>query len=864
MGEVYRGRDTRLDRTVAIKILPQALAAAPEFRERFDREARAIAALSHPHICTLYDVGVDDGTSYLVMEHLEGQTLADRLAKGPLPIDEVFRYAAQIADALEKAHRAGIVHRDLKPGNVMITKSGAKLLDFGLAKSAPSAIGASVASILPTTPLGLTAQGTILGTFQYMAPEQIEGQEADARTDVFAFGALLYEMTTGRRAFEGKTQASLIAAILGSEPPAMSTLQTLSPASLDRLVTRCLAKDPDRRWQSARDIALELEWIASGASAAVPAPVTRRDGTRERLEGTVAIVALVALVAAAVPLVRGLLRTPETPPLVRFDVDMPPGVILDGNARPVLSPDGRHLAFVGRKDGDLTLWVRSLDSLEARQIPVGRLALQIFWSPDSRYLGFFAEGKLKRVDVTGGAPQTICDAVATPGIACASWSQAGVIVFASGNGERLFRVSDAGGMPTAITHINTSAGETAHVAPYFLPDGRRFVYLARGSTPDTNIVYAASLDSNDVTPVLRGTSEARYAAPGYLLFLRGTTLTAQRFDAERMTVSGDAMPVADNVRVIGVNSVVGAFSTSLSGALAYRGGAGLAGRQLALFDRSAKTLAVLDAPAAYDSPAFSPDGQRVAAALGAGSGGLADVWILDRMSGNRQRLTFEAGGARFPTWSPDGDRIAFVTQTGTIRAIRSNGSGGDDVLATGAAVPDQWSADGKYVTYTRQADWEGFVQPLDRQGSPIALVQKPFNAGVIQIAPNGKWFAYVSSDSGRNEVYVQSFPPPGGKWQVSRSGGSEPEWRRDGKELFFLAPNGMLTSVPVRTDGTFEAGAPVELFQTRFANYGLTRNHYDVTADGQTFVVTTTSGENVTGSMTVVMNWTSALERDRR
>ncbi|HSS45480.1 MAG TPA: protein kinase, partial [Thermoanaerobaculia bacterium] len=533
MGEVYRARDTRLERTVAVKVLPSHLSASPEVRQRFEREAKTISQLSHPHICALYDVGREGDTEYLVMELLEGETLSERLAKGPLPLEQTLRYGIETADALDKAHRQGIVHRDLKPGNVMLTKSGVKLLDFGLAKAmAPPAPRGSLTA-LPTQQ-GLTQEGTILGTFQYMAPEQLEGKETDTRSDIFAFGAVLYEMATGRKAFSGSSQASLITAIMSSEPASISSVQPMTPPALDRVVKTCLAKDPDDRWQTAHDVMLQLKWIAEGGSqAGVPGPIVARRKSRERLAwGMAAVAFLMAL--AAVSAFLYLQDRREAPRMVRSSILLPEKLRFDLGTVPVaVSPDGRRIAFAASDaEGKKLLWVRSLDALSAQPLAGTDGACCPFWSPDGRFLGFFASGKLKKVEASGGPAQTLCDAPNNRG---GTWNRAGEIAFAPAARDPIQRVPSSGGAATPATKLDSSRGEISHRWPFFLPDGRHFLYFAMGAfygpKAVSNGIYVGSLDSQERRLLLRADSNVAYAPPGYLLFLRERTLMAQPFNA---------------------------------------------------------------------------------------------------------------------------------------------------------------------------------------------------------------------------------------------------------------------------------------------------------------------------------------------
>ena len=547
MGEVYSAKDTRLDRTVAIKLLPPHLAGDEQLRARFEREAKAVSSLNHPHICTLHDVGHEtigkDELHYLVLEMIEGESLADRLAKGPLPLEEVLRYGAQIASALDAAHKQGIIHRDLKPGNVMITKAGAKLLDFGLAGTDVAAGVGEVLSTLRTVDKPLTEHGTILGTFQYMAPEQLEGQAADARTDIFALGALLYEMATGRRAFLGQTRTSLIAAIVSSQPPPISSVQEMSPPALDHVIRKCLEKDPEDRWQSARDVMAELRWIAEGGSRiGLPAVVIGRRRVRERTAWAAFALASLAALGFGIAWAR---RAPKPPALVRFTVAMPEGVSAVGP--PALSPDGRKLAFdAGEPNGRRQIWVRSLDQLEARALPGTEGALRPIWSPDSRFVAFMAGGKLRKVDVAGGPPQTICDA---PTGADGSWSPEGVILFDGRGSDPIWRVPAAGGVAKPEVEVGPDKRVTGAGWPHFLPDGRHFLYLTSLQSTEDQALMVKSLGANDSRELLKTSSLVHYAPPGYLLYVREQTLVAQAFDAGSLQIEGEPVPLGEGLGV---------------------------------------------------------------------------------------------------------------------------------------------------------------------------------------------------------------------------------------------------------------------------------------------------------------------------
>ena len=864
MGEVYKAKDTRLDRTVAVKVLPRHLSESLEVRQRFEREAKTISQLSHPHICTLYDVGNQDGVEYLVMEFLEGETLADRLGRGPLPSEQVLRYGIEMADALDKAHRQGIVHRDLKPGNVMVTKSGVKLLDFGLAKAVAPVSTKSSMSALPTITPNLTQEGTILGTFQYMAPEQLEGKETDGRTDIFAFGAVLYEMATGRKAFEGKSQASLIGAILRDEPPPISIVQPMAPPALDRVVKTCLAKDPEDRWQTARDVLLQLKWIQEGGSqAGVAAPAAARRRNRERL----AWVAAAAGAAAALALTAVLVsRTPETRRAVQSSI-LPPekATFAFENGPLAVSPDGRRLAFVARPaDGRSALWVQTLTGLSAQPLPGTEGASYPFWSPDGRFLGFFAGGKLKKIDASGGPPQTICDAQTGRG---GTWNREGVILFAPTPRDGILQVSSAGGTPSPATRLDETRQEIGHRLPVFLPDGRHFLFLS-SSGPELRRLMCGSLGGRETRELLRVNSNVSYVEPGYLLFYRERTLFAQRFDAKRIELRGEAFPVGEQIQYF-PDRGFGVFSASNDGTLVYQRAAGIAS-QMVWTDRAGKPIETVGPPGLYRCPRLSYDGRRVAVDI-EDQTGRSDIWVYDMSRRVFTRLTFGPADNTYPIWSPD-DRIAFMSNAkspGDIVVKPSSGSGGEEFL-TGSDTPgtrsdaakftDHWSRDGRFLAYHTAGVKTGAdlwtLSLTDRK--PALFLATPAAEVLHFFSPDGRWIVYQSNESGRFEIYVRPFPQPGGKWQVSTEGGHFPVWSADGKEIFYVGDDNRLTAVPVRAESGFELGTPEPLFEVRLRS--VLGRAYDVSADGKRFLLNTALEDVRSASLTLVQNWTADLQ----
>jgi serine/threonine protein kinase len=882
MGEVYRALDTRLDRMVAVKVLASQLSSSPELKQRMEREARAISSLNHPHICQLYDIGSQNGTDYLVMEFLEGETLADRLRKGAMPLTEVFRIAIAVAEALAVAHRQGIVHRDLKPGNIMLTKSGAKLMDFGLAKplglqtagagsgSAPSFTAAPTKSgPSPLSPL--TTAGSIVGTIQYMSPEQIEGKEADARSDIFAFGAVLYEMATGKRPFEGKSQISLASSILEKEPEPISAIKPLAPPAFEHVVTACLQKNPEERFQAAHDIKLELQWIAADKSApgvaALPASPSRSQ-SRERLGWVVA-----AAIAMALGLAAGIFihRPAPSAQIIRTVIEPPSKATFnltgDPAGPPVLSPDGAMIAFTATgADGKTTLWVRPMNTLEARVLPGTEGAIFPFWSPDGRSLGFFADSKMKTIDVNGGSALVVCDAPFGRG---GAMGPGGVILFSPGTQTPLMQVNAAGGTPVPATKLD-GAQHTSHRWPFFLPDGRHFLYLAIHHDPSksaNNAVYYASLDGRENRQLFRSQSNAVYGS-GFLLFARGDQLLAQPFDPATGTVSGEPQGVA-----VGVMNDISTWHMDASASnngLLVLGSGGTADWQLIWADRNGNQIGtVADRLTNLQAARISPQGDRIALQIDTG---VNDIWVFDLARGVRTRLTFGPVSNAFPVWSPDGKWIAYESDRDGHAGIyrkSSDGSGAEELLLTdtpGTFQPvtgtSDWSRDGKYLLYSRispGSQAEVWSLPLEGEHKPSLVLPRGGNAPSFDghLSPDGRWLAYTSLESGAREVCVVAFQGGQGKWQVSANGGGSPRWSKDGKELYYLDANFTLYAVPVKeVGGALQFGAAQQLVN----RWSAPNVFYDVSPDGKKILLVKVS-QQVSQSVTVVMNFTAASNK---
>ncbi len=856
MGEVYRARDTRLDRTVAVKILPAHLSSNLEAKQRLDREARAISSLNHPNICTLHDIGHQDGTDFLVMEYLEGETLADRLTKGPLPSELVLRYGIEICEGLEKAHKNGVIHRDLKPGNIMLTKSGAKLMDFGLAKATPAHEPPPSSSLTmtisgPSQPL--TAQGMVLGTFQYMAPEQLEGKEADARSDIFALGAVLYEMASGRRAFTGKSQASIVAAILASDPQPISAVQPMSPPALDRVVRTCMAKDPDERWQTAHDVKLQLQWIAeAGSKAGIPAPVAARRRTSQKLAWTVAAVAAAAAIVFAGAFV---LRAPTPVHPLRVTILAPEHHTFDPLSI-ALSPDGAKLAFVASAaGGGPQLWVRPLDSTAAQPLAGTEDAVLPFWSPDSRSLGFFAQGKLKIIDASGGAVQTLANAPEPRG---GAWGPDGTILYTPESLSAMFRIPAAGGAPAhAIGEEKAAADLGSPRWPTFLPDGKHFIFFQfKTGTQEGGTIHLGALDSQLDTVLVDSDLLAHYAN-GHLLFVHGGNLMSQSFDERSLRLTGSPVPIAEQVH--GDARGAAAFSLSKEGKLIFAGGQS-ATLDLAWYDRSGKKGDVIDSGNFQDAH-ISPDGKKVSAAR-TDAGGHLEIYIYDQVRGTKSQFSFSQSRDDDPIWSADGNTIVFDSaRNGKIDLYTrpANGARQEELLYHDDLdkYPFNWSLDGKYIAYETfvSGRFNIWVMPMFGDRKPYAFLQEKYNTRYPVFSPDGKWMVFTSFEAGHSQIYVVAFPKPGGRFLLGD--GVTAVWNRTGKEILYLDDHTRMAAVGVTAHGeSMELGKPQILFPTQPVG----NSQFEVSPDGKRFLMVQAPVQN-SSNLTLIVNWPQELKK---
>lgn len=858
MGEVYRAKDTRLGRDVAIKILPIEVSADATRRQRFEREAKTISSLNHPNICVLHDVGSQDGVDYLVMELMDGESLAKRLEKGPLSLEQVLKYGAQIADGLDQAHRVGIVHRDLKPGNIMLTAGGAKLLDFGLAK--PVAESANLATLTAVRPAHtpVTQEGMIVGTFQYMSPEQVEGKDVDGRSDIFSLGTVLYEMVTGRKAFQGKSQLSVASAILEKEPEAISIVKPLTPVVLDRTIRKCLAKAPDERWQSASDLSTQLKWMAdSSSSTAAPQPLK---GTKlwGRL-GWLASAALLLLLAAG----SGWFIKSKEP--IKTNYYASPFNL--GTNDLALSADGKVVAMVAywEQANKYLIWTYRLGESNPVVVEGTEGAMHPFWSPDGKWIAFFAQGKLKKVDLAGKSVQVICDA---PNGRGGTWNKDDLILFTPDVFLGIHRVPAAGGTPTEETTLDNARSESSHRWPVFLPDGKHYIFLAANFSGqfDRNALFLGELGSKDRRLLAPASSNAAYAEPGYLLYTRDNVLLAQAFNAKSFSLAGDPHQLLRDVYYLPVVDLA-LFDAAKNGTLIAQKGSASAASRLTWFDREGKSLGVLGQAGAYANPNLSPDGTRVAFDQVSPDGRATGIWVQDLKMDTAARLTLHPSLNQAPVWSPDGKKILFTSNRQIINKIyqkNADGSGSEDeitdVKAGRMVNPWDWSRDGKYLLERNEGELWCYSFPENKSH---AYVKGPGTVRNAQFSPDGKYVAYETNESGDWEVYVSSFPEPSSKWQVTRGGGEEPRWRGDGKELFYVSPAGKLMAVGVKLGANFEAMTPVALFQTRRRQKISSQDNftYAVTEDGKKFLFNTLMEQREAAPLTIIQNWTAELEK---
>jgi eukaryotic-like serine/threonine-protein kinase len=865
MGEVYRARDTRLERTVAIKILSQ-LSSDPGRRQRFEREAKAISGLNHPNICVLHDIGHQDGIDYLVMECVEGETLAKRLEKGPLPLEQVLKYGTQIADALDKAHRAGIVHRDLKPQNIMLTATGAKLLDFGLAKSASSLVDLAAMTITKAES-PITEQGTIVGTFQYMSPEQVEGRDLDGRSDIFTLGAVLYEMVTGQRAFEGKSRLSVASAILEKEPAPLTTLKPLTPPALDHAIRNCLAKDPDDRWQTARDLSHQLKWIGeAGSLAGAPAVAGRSRGTAQIAWGAAAVL-LGALIALGIAYFK---RTAPPATVVRASILPPTGnqfadAGYEGSS-PAISPDGKQLvSAVLDSQGKITLWLRSLsDATEGRVLSGTEGGVHPFWSPDSRSVGFFAEGKLKRIDADGSRLQTLCDAAQGKG---GAWNPGGTILFSPTQGSGLYEIPANGGTPRQITKLDSGREEVSHRWPTFLEDGRHFLFFVRSFQPEMAGIYAGSLDSKDYHMVAKTTLGPAFEAIGTILYIRDEAVVAQTFDERKLVAVGEPAVLPDRVGSnLGLAQAM--FSISSSGVLLYhpviRGDGPYV---LTWYGREGTRGDPLET-GYFREMALSPDGTQVVVYIVSSDGLRSDLWSLDLIRGAKTRLTSMQGNSG-PVWEPDGKFVLFASQSkgvSRIYRVKSDGSGTTETVLEAEGItqaPGSVCRDGRYLAYTRtprDSKPSVWILPLTGDRKPFSLVQSQFTNNQPAFSPDCKWVAYSSNETGQPEIYITHFPDATRRYRVSTQGGAVPRWRGDGKELFYFSAQKSMMAVNVDEKAEdLSLGSPRILFH--LVNNARFPGPFEVTDDGRRFLIAETNSSAGAIPLTLVTNWDAELKK---
>ncbi len=827
MGEVYKAHDTRLERTVAIKVLPEHISQREDLRLRFEREARAVAAFNHPNICVIHDIGSQDGHGYMVMEFMEGETLSERLQRGALPLEQAISFAIQIAGALDRAHRAGVAHRDTKPGNIMVTRDGVKVLDFGLAKTNPKP-----GLTEDTVTQAITAEGTIVGTPQYMAPEQFNGSEADARADIWAFGAVLSEMLTGKKAFEGKSYTSLVGAILMTDPP------PVTPAWLDRVVQRCLAKDPERRYQSMRDVQLDLE-----------SPAVSPETTTKPSRWPLALAALFGLLAIGAWI---LVPRASTEKIV-FEMTPPPGAeftdLVLNNGGSAISPDGKTVAVVITPEkGKAAIHVRPIHALDSRALTGTEDASRPFWSPDSKSIGFVAEGKLKRIDVAGGSPVVICDASVPRG---ASWNEDGLILLAHRE-LGIQSVPASGGTPKLIVPVDVKLGNTRLYYPHFLPGGKQFLFLAHNIDRSKSGIFLAGLDGKTPVKLISTEWSAAYDAPSKnLLFIKANgVLLARKLELNPPSLVGDSFVVAENIRGRGNNGYAD-FSVSKSGTLFYGRGDFLGASVATLRDRSGNLMEKVGEPIGSNNGIrLSPDNTSAAYWAFSLTGNASGLWVLDLKRGLSSLLA-PSSATNTIAWSANGQHVYFNTPTGLMRKAVNGGGEAEFIRKSFTGRINSVSSDGKFLIYDSIGD--AFLLELAGNKQPVPILNSSFGERHAMISPDGRWLAFCADDSGRFEVYLQTFPEGKNRIRLSANGGLWPRWRGDGKELFWIEPNFQLVATTIEyRDSEATVTKPRNLFLSSLAGG---EADFSVSGDGQRFLLQEPVGKQISTSMVVAQNW---------
>jgi serine/threonine protein kinase/Tol biopolymer transport system component len=877
MGEVYRATDPKIGRDVAIKVLIADLSSDPERVARFEQEAQAAGALNHPNILAIYDVDTEDGVLYVVSELLDGEELRQRLDEGPIPLRKVTDYAQQIVSGLSAAHEKGIVHRDLKPENLFVTTDDrVKILDFGLAKLREP--DTNIHGSEDATRRALTNPGVVMGTVGYMSPEQVRGGAVDHRSDIFSFGVVLYEMLSGNKAFHGDSVVELMNAILKEDVPELVDENRRVPPSFDKLMRRCLEKRPELRFYSAHDLGFALDALSAPTSSSGTSLTTTAKALGDGPAAKSAWPGRLTFAAAALFLLTTVLmsalylrRVEPRSPTMRFF--LPPPEKTSFAEASAISPDGQQVAFITvGATGATSLWVRPLASAEPRQLAGTDGAQFPFWSPDSRFIGFFAGGKLRKVDVAGGPSQTVADASLDP--RGATWAPDGTIVFAPNISLPLMRVSASGGPVSEVTTLDTAIGQTSHRWPSLLPDGKHVIYFGRGGQRQG--LYVSALDSNDSKFLVPATVTGAYTeaeGKGYLLFVRESTLMAQPFDARRLELSGEAVPIVEGLLSFpndGGPTAYAAFSAS-AGHLVYRTGERQTTR-LTWFDRSGKALEAVTEPGDFHEPSLSGDAKRLLFGRSEGAG-KQDLFLLDLSRGNSTRLTFTPEGEGSSVFSPDDSQVVFNSgrsgDFGDLYRKASSGAGKDELVLNGMKnpYPDSWSRDGKYLVFEAddgpKTKVDLWILPMTGDPKPFSYLSSEFQETHAQFSPDGRWVAYTSDETGRSEVYVQSFPIGGGKWQISTNGGDQAQWRPDGKEIFYLAPDRNLMAVTVSGGTTLDPGRPAELFRTFLPSSGITedRNNYVPTKDGQRFILNSLAEASNSQPLSLVLNWAADLKK---